>query len=328
MRILILGGTVFLGRHLVEAARSRGHDVTLFNRGQSNADLFPDVAQVHGDRKTQEGLAALNALTGSFDAVIDTCGYVPRVVRLSAQKLAERASTYCFISSVSVYKDWPAEPCDETGALATIDDPTIEEVTGETYGALKVLCEQEAEAAFPGRALIIRPGLIIGPNDPTDRFAYWPHRVAQGGEILAPGTENTPVQFIDVRDLAEWNIRLLESGTTGIYNADGPQMPIKTLLDTCGAEQVTYVSEAFLEEQGVEAWSQLPLWIPGLADKPAGGATDCRKALSAGLTYRPLTETVQATLTWDSARPQENAWKRTLTREREAEVLRAWHAAS
>jgi 2'-hydroxyisoflavone reductase len=199
-------------------------------------------------------------------------------------------------------------------------------VTGETYGALKALCEQEAEAAFPGRALIIRPGLIVGPHDPTDRFTYWSHRVAQGGELLAPGAENTPVQFIDVRDLAEWNIRLLESDATGIYNADGPQMPIKALLDACGAEHVTYVSEAFLEEQKVTAWVELPLWIPGLADKPAGGATDCRKALSAGLTYRPLSQTVTDTLAWDRARPQENAWKRTLTREREAEVLQAWHA--
>lgn len=325
MKLLILGGTVFLGRHLAIAAIERGHEVTLFNRGKSGPELFSDLPQLHGDRKTEEGVAVLDS-AGPFDAVIDTCGYVPRVVKLSAEKLKEKAKTYCFISSVSVYKNWPEEQCDENGTLATIEDPTVEEVTGETYGALKVLCEEEAEKAFPGNALIIRPGLIVGPNDISDRFGYWPRRVAQGGEILAPGTPETPFQFIDVRDLAEWTIRLLENGVTGAYNADGPQIPIKSLLDACGAEHMTYVSEAFLEEQKVAAWVELPVWIPGLADKPAGGATDCSKAITAGLTYRPLSETVADTLAWENATPRENAWKRSLTPEKEAEVLQAWKA--
>ena len=314
------------------AARARGHELVLFNRGKSGPDVFPDVETLHGDRKTDEGLSVLDS-AGSFDAVIDTCGYVPRAVRMSAQKLAGRAKSYCFISTVSVYKNWPEEACDESGTLASIDDPTVEEVTGETYGALKVLCEREAEAAFPGATLIVRPGLIVGPNDPTDRFAYWPHRVAQGGEILAPGGPDIPTQFIDVRDLSEWTIRLLESETTGIFNADGPSVPLGELLlasaTASGTElSVTYASETFLQENDVAPWSELPLWIPGLAEKPGGGATDCRKAISAGLTYRPVAQTIADTLAWDSQRPQESAWKNTLKQEKETRVLAVWRGAS
>lgn len=332
MRILILGGTVFLGRHLAIAAKARGHELVLFNRGKSGPDVFPNVKTLHGDRKTDEGLSVLDG-AGEFDAVIDTCGYVPRAVRMSARKLVRRAKSYCFISSVSVYKNWPEEACDESGTLATIDDPTVEEVTGETYGALKVLCEREAEAAFPGRALIVRPGLIVGPYDPTDRFAYWPHRVARGGEILAPGGPDTPTQFIDVRDLSEWTIRLLESEIAGIFNADGPSVPLGELLLTCAAAagtelNVAYAPEAFLQKSDVAPWSELPLWIPGLAERPNGGATDCQKAIAAGLTHRPLAETVRDTLAWNARRPQENAWKNTLKPEKEATVLRAWREAS
>ena len=328
MRILILGGTVFLGRHLVLAAQERGHDVTLFNRGKSGPDLFPGVRTFHGDRKTDEGLSILDG-AGDFDAVIDTCGYVPRTVGMSARKLAGKATSYCFISSVSVYKNWPDEACDESGTLATIDDPAVEEVTGETYGALKVLCEREVEKSFPGQTLVIRPGLIVGPHDPSDRFAYWPHRVAQGGEILAPGGPNTPTQFIDVRDLSEWTIRLLENEAVGTFNADGRVVPLGELLLTCAAASgselnVAYASEAFLQEQEVSSWSELPLWIPGLADKPGGGATNCQKAVSSGLAYRSLNATVTDTLAWDAARPQENAWKNTLKPKKEAKVLEAW----
>ena len=332
MRILILGGTVFLGRHLADAARARGHELVLFNRGQSGPGVFPDVETIHGDRKTDEGLAALDG-AGDFDAVIDTCGYVPRVVGMSARRLVGRVKSYCFISSVSVYKNWPEEPCDESGTLSTMEDESVEEITGETYGALKVLCEREAEKSFPNQALVIRPGLIVGPNDPTDRFAYWPHRVAQGGEILAPGGPQTPTQFIDVRDLSEWTIRLLEGGAAGTFNADGPSVPLGELLQACAAASgaaldVAYASEAFLQENEVAPWSELPLWIPGLAEKPSGGATDCRKAVSSGLTYRPLSKTVADTLAWDAQRPQESAWKNTLKPEREAKALQAWHAAN
>ena len=189
MNLLILGGTVFLGRHLVEAALARGHAVTLFNRGQHNPDLFPEVERLRGDRDGD-----LQALEGRrWDAVVDTCGYVPRVVRASAEMLAPNVDHYTFISSISVYADTSKPGIDEQAPVGTLDDPTTEEVTGESYGPLKALCEQAAEAAMPGRVLNIRPGLIVGPHDPTDRFTYWVRRVAEGGEVLAPGNPHAPV---------------------------------------------------------------------------------------------------------------------------------------
>ncbi len=315
MRLLILGGTIFLGRHLVEAARGRGHDVTLFNRGKTGPDLFPELTRLHGDRHTEEGLAALDG-AGPFDAVIDTCGYFPRVVQLSLQKLAPMAQSYCFISTISVYENWPGEPCPEGAALVTLEDPMVHELTDvRSYGALKVLCEQEVEATFPGKALSIRCGLIVGPHDGAERVTYWAHRAAQGGEVLAPGGPELQTQWIDVRDLSEWTIRLLEEGKAGIFNANGPRTSFGALLDACGAEKVTYVPEAFLQEQGVGPWEELPLW------RGAGSvnaANDCRKAIAAGLTYRPLAETVRDTLAWDRTRPPGEGWKRTLTLENRA----------
>jgi len=261
MRYLILGGTVFLGRALVQAALARGHSLTLFNRGQSNPDLFPKVEQLHGDRATD-----LSALQGRhWDAVIDTCGYVPRIVRLSAEALAGATDHYTFISSLSVYADTSQPGTDESAPVGTLEDETVEQVTGETYGPLKALCERAVEQTLPGRALVIRPGLIVGPFDPTDRFTYWPHRVAQGGEVLAPGRPARPVQFIDVRDLAEWTLDMVEAKRTGVYNADGPAqpLPMEQLLDTCkivsgSAARFTWASEEFSAEQQVEAWSQMP----------------------------------------------------------------------
>jgi 2'-hydroxyisoflavone reductase len=325
MRILILGGTFFVGRHLVDAAQARGHELVLFNRGKSGPNLFPDIETLHGDRNTDEGLSALDG-AGDFDAVIDTCGYFPRVVQLSLQKMAPRAKRYCFISTISVYQNWPDEPCPEDADLLTLEDPAVHEMTGvRSYGALKVLCEQEAEAAFPGKALIIRCGLIVGPHDWAERVTYWAHRAAQGGEVLAPGGPELQTQWIDVRDLSEWTIRMLEEGKAGIFNANGPRTSFGVLLDACGAEKITYVPEAFLQEQGVEPWDELPLWR-GVGSVNA--ANDCRKAIAAGLIYRPLTETVRDTLAWDANRPQEKAWKNTLKPEKEAMVLRAWHKAS
>lgn len=330
MHFLILGGTLFLGRHLVEAARARGHELTLFHRGKTNPGLFPDVYTVQGDRKREEDLAALDAM--QFDAVIDTCGYLPRVVGLSARRLAARARAYCFISTVSVYAGWPETPADETSALATLTDPSVEEVTGETYGALKALCEQAAEAAFPGRTLVIRPGLIVGPHDPSDRFTYWPHRIARGGAVLAPAGPELPTQWIDVRDLAAWTIQMLENKATGTYNADGPVVSLGQLLATCllvsGAQaELTYATEAFLQEQGVQPWLELPLWIPGLFGRTDGGTTRIQRAGMAGLTHRSVLETVRDTLLWDQQRPQEGAWRATLTPEKEAAVLAAWREA-
>jgi 2'-hydroxyisoflavone reductase len=326
MKLLILGGTVFLGRALVEAARARGHEVTLFNRGRHNADLFPEVAKLRGDRNGD-----LDALKGrQWDAVIDTCGYVPREVRPSAELLADSVSHYTFISSISVYSDFSQPDMDESGPLGVLEDETTEEVTGETYGPLKALCERAAEAALPGRTLHIRPGLIVGPHDPSDRFTYWPRRIAQGGDVLAPAPPDQLVQWIDVRDLAEWNIRLVEQGVTGIYNATGPDAPLtmQRLLETCravtgSAARLVWVDEAFLLEQGAVPWMEIPLWVP--ASEGAGfSAVNCRKAIASGLTFRPLADTVRDTLAWDATRPQDAELRAGLKPEKEAALLQAW----
>ncbi len=328
MKLLILGGTIFVGRHLVDAALARGHEVTLFNRGQHNPDLYPDVEKLRGDRKDD-----LRALRGRrWDAVIDTCGYVPRVVRASAELLADAVGHYTFISSISVYADLSVPGLDEGGAVGTLADETVEEVTGETYGPLKVLCEWAAERALPGRVLTIRPGLIVGPHDPTDRFTYWPHRVARGGEVLAPGSPEARVQFIDARDLAQWSVRVVESGHTGVYNATGPDYPLTMgrLLAECEAVSgrdagFTWVDEGFLLEREVAPWSDLPLWIPAKKETAGFAAVDCGKAIAAGLTFRPLSDTVRDTLAWDAARPADREWRAGLRPERESELLGAWH---
>lgn len=324
MRLLVLGGTVFLGRHLVDLASARGHAVTLFNRGRSGPDLFPDVEQIHGDRD-----GGLNALRGrSWDAVVDTSGYVPRVVRAAAEILAPTTEHYTFVSTLSVYEDWSAEPLDETAAVGRLEDELTEDVTGASYGPLKALCEAAVERAFPGRAFIVRPGLIVGPCDPSDRFTYWPARVAEGGEVLAPGRPERTVQFVDVRDLAAWILDMAERGAAGIFNATGPEEPLtmQGLLDECiavlrSAAVLTWVTESFLLERGVAPWTELPLWIPNADDH-----FDCRKAIAAGLRFRPLAETVRDTLEWDAARPAERPRRAGLSREREREILAAWSA--
>ncbi len=328
MRILILGGTVFLGRALVEAALERGHTLTLFNRGQSNPNLFPNVESLRGDRASD-----LSALQGRrWDAVIDTCGFVPRIVCQSAELLAHAVEHYTFISTLSVYADPSKVGLDESAPVGKLADETTEQVTGETYGPLKALCEQVIEQTLPGRALIIRPGLIVGPHDPTDRFTYWPHRVARGGEVLAPGRPDRPIQFIDVRDLAGWTLRMVEAGKTGVYNADGKAgaVTMEQLLETCrsvsGSDATfTWVSEEFLAAHQVGEWMEMPLWIPESDPANAGFfAFDCRKAIAAGLGLRPLSETVRAALEWDATRRSDHEWRAGLTRQREAELLQAW----
>ncbi len=327
MRILILGGTVFLGRALVEAALERGHQVTLFNRGRSNRGLFPQVEELHGDREQD-----LSALDGrSWDAAIDTSGYLPRVVRASAGKLAEAVGHYTFISTLSVYAGQSELGQDEDAPLGTLEDPTVEEITGESYGPLKALCEREVMERYGERALILRPGLIVGPYDPTDRFTYWPYRVSQDGEVLAPGRPERVVQYIDVRDLAEWNIRLVEAGKGGVFNAVGPdpQPSMEELLRTCRAVAnnnavFTWVSEEFLLEQGVAPWSELPLWVPETGENAGFFAFDKRRALQEGLTFRLLAETVAATMLWAAQRPDEKPWRAGISRQREAELLEAW----
>lgn len=345
MRLLVLGGTVFLGRHLVEEALARGHEVTLFTRGQHGSELFPEAERLRGDRDGD-----LEALRGrAWDAAIDTSGYVPRVVRAAAALLADAVETYAFVSSISVYRDFSRLGMDETAPAATLEDETTEEVTGETYGALKALCEGEVERALPGRTLIVRPGLIVGPHDPTGRFTYWPARIARGGEVLAPTPPERPVQIIDGRDLAAWMLTMVERRAAGVYQAAGPAEPLTMggLLDTCvevcrtevgGTDaQITWVDEAFLQEHGVGPWVELPLWIPSSDESERGlDAVDCSRAIGAGLRFRPLSVTTRDTLRWDTARRAAGESEAApgsgpermpagLDPTREAELLQAWH---
>lgn len=328
MKLLVIGGTIFLGRHLVETALARGHEVTLFNRGQHNAHLFPGVEKLRGNRDGD-----LGALAGrTWDAVIDTCGYVPRVTRQSAEALADSAGSYTFISSISVYAAFDRPHMGENGPLGTLADPSTEQITGETYGPLKVLCEQTIEQALPGRALIIRPGLIVGPHDPTDRFTYWPARIARGGSVLVSGTPDQRLEYIDVRDLAEWNIRLIEDGKVGIYNATGPgeAVTMEMLLDVgrsvsgSNADYV-YVPADFLKARDVEPNSVNFFY---LAEEETAFKyifdMDCGKAIGDGLVFRSLESTIRDTLDWSSSRQADYVWRAGLTAEKEQELLDAW----
>lgn len=328
MRLLVIGGTRFLGRHFVEAALARGHAVTLFNRGRSNPGLFPGVETIVGDRDGE-----LGALAGrTWDAVLDPSGYVPRVVRASAAMLAGRVRLYAFVSSISVYATPIAPGADESAPLAGLADPATETITGETYGALKAACEREAVRAFGEHAVVVRPGLIVGPYDTTDRFPYWPRRLARGGDVLAPGDGRQPVQVIDGRDLAAWLLDLLERGTGGTYNATGPAEPVTlggllegAALALGATSRLVWVDEAFLLERGVQPWTELPLWVP-----PEEGGLDevsIARALAAGLALRPLAETVRDTLAWDLARPPgARDGSPALTPGREAALLAEWRA--
>jgi 2'-hydroxyisoflavone reductase len=316
LRLLVLGGTKFLGRAIVDAALAGGHEVSIFTRGQTNPELFPEAEHLIGDRDGD--LSALEG--GEWDAVVDTSGFFPRIVRASAELLATRVGHYTFVSSVSVYADF-AEPPDESRAVGAMADESLEDMGDEFqyYGPLKALCEREVERAFPTGALIVRPGLIVGPHDPTDRFTYWPRRLARGGEILAPAPADEPVQFIDVRDLGEWIVRMAEERRTGIFNAVNEGMPWSELL--AGAD-VTWVDSEFLLEQGVGEWMELPLWI---ADPAFAGhsRTDVSRAVAAGLTFRPVEETIRDTAEWDATRGDYEP-AAGLATEREVELLLAW----
>lgn len=326
MNLLIIGGTIFLGRHLVEMALARGHRVSLFNRGQHNPELFPEIEKLRGDRNQDR--SALDSR--SWDAVIDTCGYIPRAVRDLAEQLASQVNHYTFISSISVYSDYSQIGIDESAPVGTLEDPGSEEVTGETYGPLKALCEQAAEAAMPGRVLNIRPGLIVGPHDPTDRFTYWPWRVARGGPYVAPEHPGYLVQLIDVRDLATWTIACIERGTTGVFNATGPEQPLVLgeLLDTCRAVAASdavpvWKSAAQIAEAGAQPWLELPLWVPEGPDTRGFSQIDCRKAVGAGLRFRPIAEIVADTLDWARTRPADHTWRAGLPAEKEQTLLEA-----
>jgi 2'-hydroxyisoflavone reductase len=303
---------VFLGRAVVEAALSRGHEVTLFNRGQSGPGLHEGVEELHGDRKVD-----LSALSGRvWDAVVDTSGYVPRDVRASADALRE-SGRYVFVSSVSVYADFSRGPSEEDG-VAELGDMPDDELSADysNYGPLKALCEDEVRAVLGERALVVRPGLIVGPHDPTGRFTYWARRLARGGEVLAPGPPGRRAQFVDVRDLGDWIVEAVERGATGTFNATNEGVPWGELL--AGAD-VTWVSDEFLLEQGVGEWMELPLWL-GSPEWRGMHETDVSRAVAAGLRFRPVAETIAGAA---GAPAVEGAG---LTPEREAELLAAWRA--
>ena len=318
MQILVLGGTQFLGRHVVEAALERGHEVTIFNRGQTRPELFPGVERLVGDRDGD--LAALEG--GDWDAVVDTSGYVPRVVRQSAELLRDRVRRYLFVSSISVYADVSAPGVDEDAPVARLDEET-EEYRGPAYGALKALCEDVVREVYGDRATIVRPGLIVGPWDPTGRFTYWPTRIAAGGDVLAPEPRDAPVQVIDARDLAAFCLHLLEDDVAGTFNATGPEEPVtmEQVLTACeGDARLVWVPSEWLVEQGVGEWRELPLW---LSSPEYGGmmGVDVSRSVQAGLTFRPVERTVADTLAWQRSGEAPIDPPAGMAREREQELL-------
>lgn len=314
MKLLVLGGTRFIGRHMTEAALAAGHRVTLFHRGKTGADLFPGAERITGDRRKD-----LGRLGGrSWDAVVDLCGYKPEEVAESSRALAGRVGLYVFVSTVSVYRDWGLPGMDENAPLR--------EPGGDDYGAQKVACER-AFAAAPERSLIVRPGLVAGPWDPTDRFTYWPLRVAAGGEVLAPGSPARIVQVIDARDLAAWMLRMTEAGSPGIFNAAGPGAAMQDVLDACreatgSGASFTWVDAAFLEGKGVQPWREMPLWIPGVDD-----TFDSGRARRAGLLSRPLAQTVRDTWTWAREHRARGGLECGLDARRERDLLASWKSS-
>jgi 2'-hydroxyisoflavone reductase len=302
MKLLVLGGTVFVGRHFVELALERGHEITLLHRGQRGADLFPDVDRVLTDR--DGGLDALGDRT--WDAVMDSSGYVPRIVGGSAEFLRDRVRRYLFVSTISVYARNDLAHQDESGELASTAGIEGEEVNGKTYGPLKVLCEQEVTGRYGDRSTIVRPGLIAGPYDPTNRFPYWVERLADGGSVLVPERLSQPLQMIDGRDLAAFMLDLLERDVSGVFNATGPQ-PALTFGDMLAAcphqAQLVPTTEAFLEQHGIELWQELPLASPAAANSDGLMQMDVSKALAEGMRLRPWAETARDTLEWVRAEP-------------------------
>ena len=320
MKLLVLGGTEFLGRALVEIALSDGHMVTLFNRGRTNPDLFPEAEHLRGDRDGD-----LGPLAGRrWDAVIDTSGYVPRVVRDSVERLRGGVTHYVFVSSISVYASF-AEPVAERSPLAQLVEPGSEDAEAD-YGALKALCEAEVMSGMNGRATNVRAGLIVGRYDPTGRFTYWVHRIARGGEVLVPEPIDQPIQFIDVRDLARWLLYLAQNGVAGTFNATGPTTMSAVLEEarhvTESDAYFTEVEASFLAERELTRWSHFPLWLGGASPEFRHFFdADVSRALAAGLTFCPISGTVGDTLA--NAVPVEEMG---ISSAREAEFLAEWHA--
>jgi 2'-hydroxyisoflavone reductase len=355
-KILVLGGSGFIGPHVVDAARARGHTITMFNRGKTHPKLLPDVEKLRGDRDGK--LDALNDRT--WDAVVDTSGYVPRIVKQSVELLAPKVGHYVFVSTMSVYANEDEVDADETAEVQTLDDPTTEDVS-KFYGPLKAACEAACEAGMPGRVTNLRAGWMVGPLDPTGRFTYWPSRLAEGGEVLAPGDGSTPIQLIDARDLAAFILTTIENTTVGTYNVFGPsnhpkvQLTLKQLIEACNQAAgnhatPTWVGAGFLTAHEVTPWSDLPGWLPVSSDTAGFGRRSNRRAVEAGLKQRSLVEIARDTLAWIASpdlelwvagtdpfgsaamlmRTEENMKKAIhgagLARDKEARVLAAWKA--
>ena len=331
LSVLVLGGTGFIGPHMVREMLRRGHSVTLFNRGRTNSGLFPDIETIKGDRD-----GGLQGLEGrSWDAVVDNSGYVPRHVQDSARLLAKNTQRYLFISTLSVYADFTVAN-HEDSPLATIDDETVEEVTGETYGALKVLCEKRAAAEFDSdRLTVLRPNYIAGPGDHTDRFSYWPIRTRKGGEMVWPGTPDDSIQFVDVKDLAIFTVDCLEQKISGTYNMTNPARAytMGKLLEDCRALTAAdvdpvWIGTEFAYEQGLIGGRELPIWHPSSGPEAAAGGFSAERAIKAGLKNRPARETARDILAWWDTLDAERTGKLRagLEAAREAEVIAAWKA--
>jgi 2'-hydroxyisoflavone reductase len=323
LKIALIGGTIFLGRAITDAALAAEHTVIHMNRGKSNPAAFTDIPTITSDRNDPDALKSL--IDSAPDIIIDTCGYSPGVVQLSSRAAAEAGIPYCFISTVSVYVGWPEHSTAETSEVHPCPDENAP-VTGETYGGLKARCEDMVRISHPEEHIIVRPGLIVGPHDVSDRFAYWIKRIDEGGDVIAPEGPDYPTQFIDVRDLADFVLLLTSNRVHGTFNADGPVVTLRTLLSTIQTSsavesKVVYVPGDVLTEKGIQPWSELPLWIPGLSG--TDGSTDTQKSTAIGLFSRPLRDTVTATRAWLETDTREIKWVRTLTKEKEQSILSA-----
>ena len=336
-KILILGGTGFLGPATIEVAQARGHQVTMFNRGKTRPDLFPGVEKLHGDRDPNKGEGLKALATGTWDAVIDNSGYYPRMVGASAALVAPRAKQYLYISSISAYKEPNPEHGTEDAPLATLADPTVEEMGKEfeNYGGLKGLCEGAAQKAMPGRTAIIRPGYIVGPDDPSGRFTYWPERFDRGGELAVPGAASDPVEIIDVRDLAAWLVHLVEQGTTGVFNACGPEQRLawgSLVADFQKAgnpsAKPVWIPPDFMAKQKE---LEFPIWAPFVGETKGFHTWRNDRAVKAGLKFRPALDTVRDTLAWYKTQEKVEKGRTKLagpTAEQEAKLIAAWREAS
>lgn len=335
LRILILGGTAFLGPAQVEYALARGHTVTLFNRGRTNPHLFPDVEKLVGDRAEPD----YSALEGrEWDAVIDNSANVASWLDDATARLKDSAGRYLFVSSISAFKDNSALGMTEDGPVFTEEDYAEAVASGAgpgvAFGPNKAQAERLTFRAFGDRGIVVRPGLIVGPMDNSGRFTYWPVRIDRGGEVLAPGDGTDLTQIVDVRDLSQFMVHLLEQEATGTYNATGPESPL-TMAEMLSAIRavtstpvtITWVEAEFLREHQVGAWMEMPCWVYPSPEMAGFSAYDCTKAINAGLAFRPLAETARDTLAWWKSLPEENQGLRTgIDPEKEANILRAWHA--